>query len=59
MKDNQLSSLLTPIVEHFGLELEEIDVMPVGKRTVLRVTVDGDGPRGVARCIDDIASGIP
>jgi ribosome maturation factor RimP len=55
MKDNQLSSLLTPIVEHFGLELEEIDVMPAGKRRLLRVVVDGDGPDGRGPLLDDIA----
>ena len=51
MKDNQLISLRTPILEHFGLELEEIDVMPAGKRRLLRVVVDGDGPerRGHSR----------
>ena len=55
MKDNQLSSLLTPILEHFGLELEEIDVMPAGKRRLLRVVVDGDGPDGRGPLLDDIA----
>jgi ribosome maturation factor RimP len=55
MKDNQLSSLLTPILEHFGLELEEIDVMPAGKRRLLRVVVDGDGPQGRGPLLDDIA----
>ena len=55
MKDNQLSSLLTPILEHYSLELEEIDVMPAGKRRLLRVVVDGDGPEGRGPLLDDIA----
>ena len=55
MKDNQLTSLLTPILEHFGLELEDIDVMPAGKRRLLRVVVDGDGPEGRGPLLDDIA----
>jgi ribosome maturation factor RimP len=55
MKDSQLSSLLTPILEHFSLELEEIDVMPAGKRRLLRVVVDGDGPEGRGPLLDDIA----
>src|SRR6478735_5269525 len=55
MKDSQLSTLLTPILEHFGLELEEIDVMPAGKRRLLRVVVDGDGPEGRGPLLDDIA----
>jgi ribosome maturation factor RimP len=55
MKDSQLSSLLTPILEQFGLELEEIDVLPAGKRRLLRVVVDGDGPSGRGPLLDDIA----
>jgi ribosome maturation factor RimP len=55
MKDSQLSTLLTPILEHFGLELEDIDVMPAGKRRLLRVVVDGDGPEGRGPLLDDIA----
>jgi ribosome maturation factor RimP len=55
MKDSQLSSLLTPILAHYSLELEEIDVMPAGKRRLLRVVVDGDGPEGRGPLLDDIA----
>lgn len=55
MKDSQLSSSLTPILEQFGLELEDVTVTPAGKRRLLRVTVDGDGPRGRGPSLDDIA----
>lgn len=55
MKDSQLSSLLTPILEQFALELEDITVTPAGKRRLLRVTVDGDGPKGRGPSLDDIA----
>jgi ribosome maturation factor RimP len=55
MKDSQLASLLTPIVEQFGLELEDVTVTPAGKRRLLRVTVDGDGPKGRGPSLDDIA----
>jgi ribosome maturation factor RimP len=55
MKDSQLSSLLTPILGHYNLELEEIDVMPAGKRRLLRVVVDGDGPEGRGPLLDDNA----
>lgn len=55
MKDSQLNALLTPIVEQFGLELEDVVVTPAGKRRLLRVTVDGDGPRGHGPSLDDIA----
>lgn len=55
MKDSQLSSLLTPILEQFDLELEDLSVTPAGKRRLLRVTVDGDGPAGRGPSLDDIA----
>lgn len=55
MKDSQLSSLLIPILEPFGLELEDVVVTPAGKRRLLRVTVDGDGPKGRGPSLDDIA----
>ena len=55
MKDSQLSSSLTPILEQFGLELEDVTVTPAGKRRLLRVTVDGDGPQGRGPSLDDIA----
>lgn len=55
MKDSQLVTLLTPVVEQFGLELEDVTVTPAGKRRLLRVTVDGDGPRGRGPSLDDIA----
>jgi ribosome maturation factor RimP len=55
MKDSQLNALLTPILAQFDLELEEIDVLPAGKRRLLRVIVDGDGPAGRGPLLDDIA----
>jgi ribosome maturation factor RimP len=55
MKDSQLSSLVIPILEQAGLELEEIEVLPAGKRRLLRVVVDGDGPDGRGPLLDDIA----
>lgn len=55
MKDTQLTALLTPVVEQFGLELEDVDVLPAGKRRLLRVVVDGDGPTGRGPLLDDIA----
>lgn len=52
----QITALLTPVVAQFDLELESVDVVPAGKRRVLRVVVDGDGPRGTGPLLDDIAA---
>ena len=55
MKD-QVTALLTPVVTQCGLDLEAVDVVPAGKRRLLRIVVDGDGPRGGGPSLDDIAA---
>lgn len=55
MKDSQIASLLTSVLEGFGLELESLDSVPAGKRRLLRVIVDGDGPAGRGPTLDEIA----
>ncbi len=55
MKESQIAGVLTPILAQFGLELEALEIIPAGKRRVLRVVVDGDGPRGTGPLLDDIA----
>ena len=49
------AGVLTPILAQFGLELEAVEVIPAGKRRLLRVVVDGDGPEGRGPLLDDIA----
>jgi len=56
MNQSTLTSLLEPLLAHHGLELDTLDVTPVGKRRLLRVTVDGDGPEGNGPLLDDIAA---
>ncbi|NNG18733.1 ribosome maturation factor RimP [Naumannella sp. ID2617S] len=55
MKESQLVALLTPILAQHGLELDALDSVPAGKRRLLRVTVDGDGPAGRGPTLDDIS----
>ena len=55
MKDSQIVGVLTPILDQFGLELEAVEVIPAGKRRLLRVVVDGDGPDGRGPVLDEIA----
>ena len=50
MKESQIAGVLTPILAQFGLELEAVEIIPAGKRRLLRVVVDGDGPTATARC---------
>ena len=55
MKESQIAGVLTPILAQFGLELEAVEIIPAGKRRLLRVVVDGDGPDGPGPLLDDIA----
>lgn len=55
MKEQQLADIVEPILAEAGLELDGITVTPIGKRRILRITVDGDGPVGRGPVLDDIA----
>ena len=55
MRTSQLSGVLTPILAQFDLELEAVEVIPAGKRSLLRVVVDGDGATGTGPLLDDLA----
>ncbi|MFL6026723.1 MAG: ribosome maturation factor RimP [Friedmanniella sp.] len=55
MKESQIAGLLTPILAQHGLDLEAVEVVPAGKRRLLRIVVDGDGPEGTGPLLDDIA----
>jgi ribosome maturation factor RimP len=55
MKQSQLPGVLTPILAQFDLELEAVEVIPAGKRQLLRVVVDGDGRSGTGPLLDDLA----
>lgn len=56
MQESQLRDLIVPILAESGLELDDLDVTPVGRRRLVRVTVDGDGPAGRGPLLDDIAA---
>ncbi|HZA72789.1 MAG TPA: ribosome maturation factor RimP [Propionibacteriaceae bacterium] len=55
MRTSQLPGVLTPILAQFDLELEAVEVVPAGKRQLLRVVVDGDGATGTGPLLDDLA----
>lgn len=56
MNLDTVTGLLRPVVEQCGLEIDRIDTMNAGKRVVLRVFLDGDGPEGRGPTLDDIAA---
>ncbi|MBK9697122.1 MAG: ribosome maturation factor RimP [Propionibacteriaceae bacterium] len=55
MKTTELSDLLAPVVGALGLEIDRIEVLPAGRRKVVRVFLDGDGPDGRGPSLDNIA----
>jgi ribosome maturation factor RimP len=55
MKQSQLPGVLIPILAQFDLELEAVEVVPAGKRQLLRVVVDGDGASGTGPLLDELA----
>lgn len=55
MNQDQIAALLRPILARYDLELEALELIPAGKRRLLRIVVDGDGPEGRGPLLDDIA----
>ena len=55
MNGEQIATVVEPVLEQYALELDAVEVTPAGKRSVVRVVVDGDGPDGTGPSLDDIA----
>ena len=55
MKQQAIAEELEPIVAQCGLEIDRIELASAGKRSVLRVFLDGDGPDGGGPSLDEIA----
>ena len=55
MKEQAIASVVVPVVEQCGLEVDRIEIAAAGKRSVLRVYLDGDGPDGRGPSLDEIA----
>ena len=55
MKEQAIAALVGPVVEQHGLEVDRIEIASAGKRSVLRVYLDGDGPAGRGPSLDEIA----
>ncbi len=55
MNEQAITQAIEPVLAGHGLELDRLEVVPAGRRSVVRVTVDGDGPDGRGPLLDDIA----
>ena len=55
MEPATVTSLVAPVVASCGLEVDRVEVLPAGKRRVVRIYLDGDGPEGRGPSLDEIA----
>jgi ribosome maturation factor RimP len=56
MNTADIELLVAPVVAAHSLEVDRIEVMTAGKRSVVRIFLDGDGPIGRGPSLDEIAS---
>lgn len=56
MNTAELEALVVPVAEAHSLELDRLEVLNAGKRAVVRVFLDGDGPVGRGPSLDEIAA---
>lgn len=55
MNTTELEALVAPVAAAHHLEVDRLEVMAAGKRSVVRVFLDGDGPDGRGPSLDQIA----
>lgn len=56
MDERRITDIARTILTEQGLELDDLAVKPMGRRKVLRITVDGDGAHGTGPLLDDISA---
>jgi Uncharacterized protein conserved in bacteria len=55
MDNAQVTTVVEPVVDSHGLEIDRIEVVAAGKRPLVRIFLDGDGPEGHGPSLDQIA----
>ncbi len=56
MNTTDIESLVAPVAAAHALEVDRIEVLTAGKRSVVRIFLDGDGPVGRGPSLDEIAT---
>lgn len=51
-----MRTVVEPVAAEHGLDVDDIEVIPAGRRSLLRITLDGDGPQGTGPDLDQIAA---
>ena len=55
MNATDVTDAVTPVVAGLGLEVDRVDVRPAGRRFLVQIYLDGDGPDGLGPSLDEIA----
>jgi ribosome maturation factor RimP len=55
MNSKAVADAVTGVVESLGLEVDRIETAAAGRRTVLRIFLDGDGASGRGPSLDEVA----
>lgn len=55
MNSTQLLGFLAPVAARCDLEIEVVEIIPAGRRRIVRIVVDGEGAEGLGPSLDEIA----
>lgn len=55
MRAADIAAVVDPLVAASGLEVDRIEIGSAGKRAIVRIFLDGDGPEGRGPSLDQIA----
>lgn len=55
MNEAAVEAVVGPVLEQCGCELDRLEIVKAGKRSVVRIFVDGDGSDGRGLNLDEIA----
>ena len=56
MNATDVTAVVAPLVDGLGLEVDRIEIRPAGRRQLVQIFLDGDGPDGRGPSMDDIAA---
>lgn len=50
----RIAEIAAGVLDHFALDLDDVEIKPAGRHSLLRIVVDGDGPDGTGPGLDSI-----
>ena len=56
MDRSNLTAMISPVVMPIGLEVDRVEVVGAGQRRLVRIRLDGDGPKGTGPDLDQIST---